>query len=126
MSPAYTFIAPGALIVALILLFLSNRAEAHETMPAGNRRPLPGKFFIVILPACTFPGMAITESQGVCRLPPRGFITGIFLALQQGSLAYFHSGKKTKASPIGSGNPLAGEYPVCTILFLKWYEAEIK
>jgi hypothetical protein len=77
MSQTYTFIAPGALIVSLILLVLSYRAEAGKTNQARARRPLPGKFFIVILLACTFIGMTITEWQGTCRLPLWGFIAGI-------------------------------------------------
>jgi hypothetical protein len=49
MSQTYTFIALGALFVTLILLVLYYRAEARETGAAGDRRPLPGKYFIVIL-----------------------------------------------------------------------------
>ena len=76
-SQTYTFIAPGALIVALILLVLSYRVEAGETNQARARRPLPGNFFIVILLPCTFIGIEITEWRGTCWLPPWGFIAGI-------------------------------------------------
>ena len=72
MSQTYTFIALGALIVPLILLVLYYRAEVRESGPAGNRQPLPGKRFIVILLACTFIGMAITEWRGMCRLSSWG------------------------------------------------------
>ena len=100
MSQTYTFIALGALIVALILLVLYYRAEARETRPTGDRRLLPGKFFIGILLACTFLGMAITESQGVCWLSPWGFIAGIILGAAAEIAAYLNSGKKTKACPV--------------------------
>jgi hypothetical protein len=43
MSQTYTFIALGALIIALILLVLSYTAEACETNQARARYPLPGK-----------------------------------------------------------------------------------
>lgn len=99
MSQTYTYIALGALIVALVLLVIYYRAEARETGPSGNRQPLPGKFFIVTLMACTFLGMAIAESQGACRLSPWGFIAGIFLGTAAEIAAYLTAGKKTKASP---------------------------
>ena len=79
LSQTYTLIALAALIVAFILLLLYYRAEARETSLTRTRRPLPGKFFIGILIACTFTGMAITEWQGVCSLSPWGFIAGIIL-----------------------------------------------
>ena len=79
MSQTYTFIALAGFIVILILLFLYYRAEARETARAHSRQPLPGKFFIATLIACTFSGMAITEWQGVCGLSPWGFIAGLIL-----------------------------------------------
>jgi hypothetical protein len=91
MSQAYTFLALGALFVALILLFLYYQKEARETGPAGIRRPLPGKFFIAILIACTFIGIAVTEWQGVCRLSPWGFIAGIILGTAAEIVVYLHS-----------------------------------
>ncbi|WP_292423293.1 hypothetical protein [Methanoregula sp.] len=104
MSQTYTFIALGALIIALILLVLYYRAETREAGAIGDRRPLPGKYFVVILLACTFLGMAITESQGVCWLSPWGFIAGIIFGAAAEIAVYLNSGKKTKACPVGSGN----------------------
>ena len=90
MSQTYTFIALGVLLVALILLFLYYREEACETGPAGIRRLLPGKFFIIILISSTFIGMAITEWQGVCRLSPWGLIVGIIFGTAAEIVMYFH------------------------------------
>ena len=67
MSQTYTFIALGALIIALILLLLYYRAETRETADAPTRRPLPGKFFIIILIACTVSGDGDNRIAG--RLP---------------------------------------------------------
>ena len=99
MSQTYTFIALGALIVALILLLLYYWAEARETGPAGSRQPLPGKWFIAILLACTFLGMAIAEGRGTCWLSPWGFVAGIILGSAAEIAVHFHAGKKAKACP---------------------------
>lgn len=100
MSQTYTFIALGALIIALILLLLYYRAETRETADAPTRRPLPGKFFIIILIACTFLGMAITESQGVCRLSPWGFIAGLILGTAAEIAVFLHSKRKGRTREV--------------------------
>jgi hypothetical protein len=100
MSQTYTFIALGALLLALILLFLYYRAEVSEAGHPLARRPFPGKFFITILIACTFIGMAITEWQGVCRLSPGGFIAGIILGTAAGIVVHLHSKGKKRSSPV--------------------------
>jgi hypothetical protein len=79
MSQTLTIIALGALVLALVCLFLYFRAEAREIAQHHDRRPVPGKFFIPLLIACTFSGMAITEWRGVCSLSPWGFIAGIVI-----------------------------------------------
>ena len=100
MSQMYTFVALGALIAALVLLLMYYQAEVRDTAQEGARQPLPGKFFIVILITCTFTGMAITESQGVCRLSPWGFVAGIILGAATEIVMYRHSKEKGGAGPV--------------------------
>jgi hypothetical protein len=100
MSQTLTIIALAALIIAILLLFVYFKAESAGIAKNSNRRPIPGKYFILILITCTFLGMAITEWQGVCSLSPWGFITGILLGLAAETMAYLHS-KRENAG--GSG-----------------------
>ena len=100
MSQTYAFVAIGALIIALILLFLYNRAEAHEASREGGRQPLPGKLFILILIVFTFVGMAITEWQGACGLSQWGFVAGSILGAAAEIVVYLHPRRKNEAGAV--------------------------
>jgi hypothetical protein len=90
MSQVLTVIALSAFVIAGVLLLLYFRTEAREIAGTQNRRPIPGKYFILVLVACTLSGMAVTEWQGICSLSPWGFVTGIILGSAAELLAYLH------------------------------------
>jgi len=90
MSQVLTLVALGALVIALILLFLYYRQESKET-GTPVRPPLPGRYFITILVTATLLGMAVTEWQGVCSLSPWGFAAGVVLGLAAEVIAWRYS-----------------------------------
>jgi len=99
MSQTLTIIALAALIVALLLLLAYFRAEARGIAENGDRRPIPGKYFIAVLLICTLSGMAVTEWQGVCSLSPWGFVAGIILGAAAEYGAYRRSAGKDADRP---------------------------
>ncbi|WP_424733020.1 hypothetical protein [Methanoregula sp.] len=90
MSQVLTVIALFAFVIAVVLLLLYFRTEARERAETHDRRPIPGKYFILILISCTLSGMVITEWKGVCNLSPWGFVTGIILGSAAELYAYLH------------------------------------
>ena len=90
MSQVLTVIALSAFVIAGVLLLLYFRTEARDIAGNYDRRPIPGKYFILVLIACTLSGMAVTEWRGVCSLSPWGFVTGIILGTAAELFAYLY------------------------------------
>jgi len=100
MSQAATILALGSLAFALILLLLYFREEAREIARDSTRKPLPGKIFLMVLMACTFLGMAVTDWQGACSLSPWGFVAGLVVGATAEIAATIRSEKNNRAEPV--------------------------